>query len=110
MLTTYTFYIESYGGSLIPAEQSFRAPECAAAMLIKRHIHVDEDNVPFEVQFAVCAAAEVYWAHRQRIPGLQSETTDGYSASYDTSVSVESAALDAASIYLGDQLQSVRWV
>lgn len=110
MLTTYTFYIESYGGSLVPAEQLFRAPECAAAMLIKRHIDVDEDNVPVEVQFAVCAAAEVYWAYRQRMPGLQSETTDGYSASYDTSVGVETAALDAASVYLGDQLQTVRWV
>lgn len=86
----YTFYVETYGGDMIPDEK-YRIAALNATQYIKYvTLGRSERYSGEELKFATCAAAEAY-AQVYNLTGSQntagqikSESTDGYSISYVT--------------------------
>jgi hypothetical protein len=85
MYADYSYYTNSFAGTLIPAEEF-----TTLANKVERYLdYVTQhriSDVTDKVKNAVCAATEaVYEVHQQyaNIPqGIKSENTDGYSVSY----------------------------
>lgn len=84
MITTYEYYTMQFGGRKVPSG-CFVALEIEAARYIDHvtfHRIRDMADIPDEVQDAVCAVAEVFYARDQRAPGATTENVDGMSVSY----------------------------
>ena len=85
MLADYSFYSDSWEGTLIPS-QEFYSYAKKAERLINYIINGGVKEVTVQVQNAVCAAAEAAYEIRksvENIPqGIKSENTDGYSVTY----------------------------
>lgn len=81
----YAYYISSFAGTLIPAEEFYSLANKAERYVNYITMHRIKE-VTDSVKNAVCAAAEaLYEVHQQyaNIPkGIKSENTDGYSVSY----------------------------
>lgn len=86
----YTFYVETYGGDLIPDEK-YRMAALNATQYIKYvTLGRSEKYVGEELKYATCAAAEAYavaynlTSSNNTAGQIKSESTDGYSISYVT--------------------------
>lgn len=83
MYADYSYYTDSWAGTLIPA-QEFNRYARKAERLINYIIGVQEVTEP--IKNAVCAAAEAAYELRQSVAnipqGIKSENTDGYSVTY----------------------------
>ena len=86
----YTFYVENYGGDLIP-DKKYGVAALNATQYIKYvTLGRSEKYVGEELKYATCAVAEAY-ALAYNLTGsknaagqIKSENTDGYSVSYVT--------------------------
>lgn len=107
-MVDYAFYRASYAGKLIPTDTDWMAAETEARIWLETQMTLPQDPDP-RVQMAVCAAAEVFYARKQRTPGVASESTDGYSVTYEQSGPLEAELIGAVGPYVGDQVKSVRW-
>ncbi len=85
MYADYTYYTDSWAGTLIPASE-FNLFEAKAERLVKFVTQHRITEVTDEVKNAVCAAAEAAFEIRSSIAnipqGVKSENTDGYSVTY----------------------------
>lgn len=85
MFADYSFYSDSWEGTLIPS-QEFYSYAKKAERLINYIVNGGVKEVTVQVQNAVCAAAEAAYELRksvENIPqGIKSENTDGYSVTY----------------------------
>lgn len=85
MYADYSYYIDSWAGTLIPA-QSFDQFARKAERLINFVTQHRISEVTDEVKNAVCAAAEAAYEIRSSVAnvpnGVKSENTDGYSVTY----------------------------
>jgi len=85
MFADYSYYTDSWAGTLIPA-QEFNSYARKAERLINYIVNGGVKEVTDEVKNAVCAAAEVAYELRQSVAnipqGIKSENTDGYSVTY----------------------------
>lgn len=85
MLTDYSYYTDSWEGTLIPS-QEFYSYAKKAERLINYIINGGVKEVTVQVQNAVCAAAEAAYELRQSVAnipqGIKSESTDGYNVTY----------------------------
>lgn len=85
MLADYSFYSDSWEGTLIPS-QEFNSYAKKAEHLINYIVNGGIKEVTVQVQNAVCAAAEAAYELRQSVAnipqGIKSENTDGYSVTY----------------------------
>ena len=85
MYADYSYYIDSWAGTLIPA-QSFDQFARKAERLINFVTQHRISEVTDEVKNAVCAAAEAAYEIRSSVAnipqGIKSENTDGYSVTY----------------------------
>lgn len=85
MYADYSYYTDSFAGTLIPAEEFPSLANKAERYVNYITMHRIKD-VTDSVKNAVCAAAEAVYAVQQQyanIPkGVKSENTDGYSISY----------------------------
>ena len=86
----YTFYVEDYGGDLIPDEK-YKVAALNATQYIKYvTLGRSEKYVGEKLKYATCAAAEAYALAYNLTGGkntagqIKSENTDGYSVSYVT--------------------------
>lgn len=97
----YGFYKSAFGGTLIP-------PELFNRFLLKATAYFESVTqkrpVPpeFEEQasMALCEIAETFMKHSQRC-GVKSESTDGYSVSYDETT-LNSQLSGIMTLYLGE--------
>ena len=116
---TYEFYTDTYGGTTIQ-ESAWKRNEIQARALIdritfgrlKKAGFASVDDIPEEVKFAVCAAAE-YSAQAEQNGGrtIASETTSKHSVSYgDTDSSVESGMMRSAMRFLSGSRWTYRGV
>lgn len=86
----YTFYVETYGGDMIPDKKYSIAALNATQYIKYVTLGRSERYSGEELKFATCAAAEAYaqaynLAGNQNTAGqIKSESTDGYSVSYVT--------------------------
>lgn len=117
---TYQFYQEEYGGTSITSEAGFKHNEVKARALIdritfgrlKKAGFKTVDDVPEEVRYAVCAAAE-YSSQAEASGGrtVASETTGKHSVSYgDADLSVEAGMMRCAMQFLSGSLWTYRGV
>lgn len=85
MYADYSYYTDSWAGSLIPA-QEFNSYARKAERLINYIVSGGVKEVTEPVKNAVCAAAEAAYELRQSVAnipqGIKSENTDGYSVTY----------------------------
>lgn len=85
MFADYSYYTDSWAGTLIPA-QEFNSYARKAERLINYIVNGGVKEVTVQVQNAVCAAAEAGYELRQSVAnipqGIKSESTDGYSVRY----------------------------
>lgn len=113
---TFDFYKDEYHGTLITTEGDFmRHLIHATAMVdrmtfgrLKREAFASVEDVPVEVRYAVCAAAERH-AQAEQHDGrtIASETTGKHSVTYaDAGQSVKSEMYRAAMQFL----DGTRWV
>ena len=86
----YTFYVEKYGGDLIP-DRKYGVAALNATQYIKYvTLGRSEKYAGEELKYATCAAAEAYALTYNLTSGknaagqIKSENTDGYSVSYVT--------------------------
>ncbi len=100
MFTDFSFYQNFYGGSLIPENQFVRYCEFASRFI--SNMTSSRFEIDSDVKMAVCHVAEIFYRDNMRM-GISSENNDGYSISYDKSVSAESLAAEIASVYLGSK-------
>lgn len=108
-MVDYAFYRASYAGKLIPTDTDWMAAEAEARVWLGMQMEIPQDPDP-RVQMAVCAAAEILYSRKQRMPGVVSENTDGYAVSYEQQYSsLEAELIQAVGPYVGDQVKSVRW-
>lgn len=105
IIVPYSFYKETYRGATIP-EVAFSMPSFKGEALINiitfgriRNLILKPDDLE-AVQFAICAAAEVYHQDSSRQSGVKTESNDGFSVSYDDKTTDQRAA-EAASVFLG---------
>lgn len=106
MNTDYRFYVDSYGGNEISEEAWIRLSQRSERWLK----HFTFDRIPDEwngqewenqAKSAVCQMAEIIQAEEKR-SGKTSENTDGYSVSYDTSITENARLYKVAYVYLGN--------
>lgn len=85
MFADYSYYTDSWAGTLIPA-QEFNSYARNAERLINYIVNGGVKEVTVQVQNAVCAAAEAAYELRQSVAnipqGIKSESTDGYNVTY----------------------------
>lgn len=85
MYADYTYYSDSFGGTLIPSSE-FVTYAAKAERLVRFVTQHRITEVTDEVKNAVCAAAEAAYEIRSSIAnvpqGVKSENTDGYSITY----------------------------
>lgn len=85
MFADYSYYTDSWAGTLIPA-QEFNSYARKAERLINYIVNGGVKKVTEPVKNAVCAAAEAAYELRQSVAnipqGIKSENTDGYSVTY----------------------------
>lgn len=105
MNTDYIFYVDSYGGEKVSEKDWDRLSQISEQWL--RHFTFDRIPDDWEgnqwekqAKNAVCQMAEIIQEEEKRI-GKTSENTDGYSVSYDASVTENARLYKAAYIYLG---------
>lgn len=105
MHVDYGFYAETYGGGNVP-ESAWQRLEMKA---VSRLEHYTFGRMPNDwagtewenkAKCAVCEMAEIMYADGKR-DGKTSESTDGYSVSYDTKDSVSGQLYGVAYVYLG---------
>lgn len=106
MQVDYKSYSETYGGKKIPEDDWKRLSQKAGQRL--NHFTFGRlpdrwEGEPWEecARFAVCEMAEILFDEERR-SGKTSENTDGYSVSFDTSVSVTANLYEIAYSYLGN--------
>lgn len=107
-MVDYAFYRASYAGKLISTDTDWMAAETAARIWLETQMALPQDPDP-RVKMAICAAAEILYARKQRTPGVTAENTDGYSITYGESDSIQQELIQVVSPYVGDQVKSVRW-
>ena len=84
----YTFYKETYAGTVIPDEKSLKQPIMKANTYLSRIMHLVPDESDVEtVKLSLCEAADLIYqdsTFRAEHSGkeIQSENTDGYAVSY----------------------------
>ena len=98
MLTDFSFYRNFYGGTLIPENEFVRYCEFASRFI--SNMITSRFEISSDIKMAVCHVAEIFYRDNVRM-GISSENNDGYSVSYDKSVSAEKLATEIASVYLG---------
>lgn len=85
MFANYSYYTDSWAGTLIPA-QEFNSYARKAERLINYIVSGGVKEVTEPVKNAVCAAAEAAYELRKSIEnipqGIKSENTDGYNVTY----------------------------
>ena len=93
------FYTDVYHGSLSGAEleRSLRRANAYIGALMLR----SPFPIPDEVKYAVCEIADMYNTEDSR-SGIVSENNDGYSVTYDKSLTAESKAYNIAVLYLAN--------
>ena len=98
MFVDYSFYTDSFAGTLVPAEE-YPAAEAETERYLKyvtegRYAEVTDAETIASVKRAICAGAEALYSFHQEykdIPsGVASESTDGHSVTF-----VKSDALQA---------------
>lgn len=118
MYADYDFYQGAYQGNLIP-EAAWPAVARDASAYIDRITYGrlrHGATVTDDVRMAVCAVAEVVYAHQQRdveqgSSGIKSENVDGYSVTYEDSAAAskqyDTDRMEAAGLFLlpGDPLR-----
>lgn len=90
MFVDYEYYIESFAGSLVPAEDfprlEFTAERLLSYITQRKYLSVADEGVISSIKNAICGAVEA--AHDLTEPyadiptGIASETTDGHSVSF----------------------------
>lgn len=83
MLTDFGFYIENYGGELIPNDKVFDRLNVKASSFINKITfnRIDKDNVQDEIKFAICSMVdEIY--NNDRIGNKTTETVGNHTISY----------------------------
>mgnify|MGYP002728524091 CR=1 FL=1 len=102
MNVTYEYYMNSFGGSLIP-EDHWKRLEVKMSARLNRYTfdRMKEDAWPIKAKTALCEMCEYAYEY-QKHEGITSENNDGYSVSYDTSKSEDSALYRIAMIYLAN--------
>jgi hypothetical protein len=98
-LADYTFYVEEYQGSIIPAENFAKYAE-EADLVLKRM--TQNRTVDYERQYnlAVCAIADYYYSKNlNNNQTITNETVGSYSVTYANNSSFE---YDLAMKYLGN--------
>ena len=93
MLADYSFYKNIYGGALIPEREFIRYGSFASAFV--KNMICGSFEKDTDISLAVCHVAEIFFRHDTRL-GIVSENNDGYSISYDKSVSAEKLAAEIA--------------
>lgn len=90
MQVMYVYYVDEFGGNIIP-EEKFKKAEKQAKAYIRSITYIRGDIFAVEsdmVKDAVCAVAEVYYKYNvQQQAGsapVKSENNDGYSVTYVT--------------------------
>ncbi len=85
MFADYSYYTDSWAGTLIPALEFYQY-SAKAERLVNYVTQHRISEVTDEVKNAVCAAAEAAYEIRSSIAnvpqGVKSENTDGYSVTY----------------------------
>ncbi|WP_206460234.1 hypothetical protein [Anaerovorax sp. IOR16] len=103
----YTFYTGTYKGNSIP-ESDFDRFILRASSYIERMcgtITVVTENV----KMAACAVAEA-WQINEQGGDVVSQSVGPWSKSYQKTIKTDSARLlEAAQLYLGDLVKTVRW-
>lgn len=107
-MVDYAWYKAAYAGKLIPTDTDWMAAETEARIWLETQMALSQDPDP-RVKMAICSAAEVLYARKQRTPGVTAENTDGYSITYGESDSIQQELIQVVSPYVGDQVKSVRW-
>lgn len=97
MFADSDFYTNEYHGKLsgFELEKSLRRANAYIGTLI---LCVPPD-IPNAVKYAVCEIADIY-ADEERRNNVVSENNDGYSVTYDKSVSLDSKIYETAVLYL----------
>lgn len=99
MAVEYEFYIERYGGSVVP-ESSWKKMEIkASARLQKYTFNRLEEQWSDDAKFALCEMVEYMSEYSER-SGKVSENNDGYSVSYNISETLDGELYKIAENYL----------
>lgn len=106
MKVDYSFYADTYGGSRISQDDWQRISQKAEQRLDSYTFGRCSGDWKGEswcnrAKCAVCEMSEILYADEKR-NGKTSESTDGYSVSYDTGKSLADTLYDVARVYLGD--------
>lgn len=100
MNVTYEYYMNSFGGSLIPAVL-WNSTEIKMSARLNRYTfdRMNEGDWPEKAKTALCEMCDCAYKYDQR-DGITSENNDGYSVSFDVSRSVDSMLYRIAEVYL----------
>ena len=106
MKVEYSFYTDTYGGDEISEDDWQRIAQKAEQRLDSYTFGRCSGDWKGEswcnrAKCAVCEMSEILYADEKR-NGKTSESTDGYSVSYDTEKSLSDTLYDVARVYLGD--------
>lgn len=106
MKVDYSFYTDTYGGNRIPQDDWQRISQKAEQRLDSYTFGRCSGDWEGEswckrAKCAVCEMSEILYTDEKR-KGKTSESTDGYSVSYDTGKSLAGTLYDVARVYLGD--------
>lgn len=91
----YIFYVEKYGGTVIPDEDSFKQPVSEAEMYLKQVVRKEPDENDVEVvKMCLCKLSDLLYRDEMRINVetgrvIHSENTDGYSVTYESEMPLE---------------------
>jgi hypothetical protein len=100
MNVTYEYYMNSFGGSLIP-ENCWNFTEIKMSARLNRYTfdRMNEGDWPEKAKAALCEMCDCAYKYEER-DGKTSENNDGYSVSYDIGKSLDAMLYEIAEIYL----------
>ena len=100
MNVTYEYYMNSFGGSLIP-ENCWNSTEIKMSARLNRYTfdRMKEGDWPEKAKAALCEMCDCAYKYEER-DGKTSENNDGYSVSYDIGKSLDAMLYEIAEIYL----------
>lgn len=105
----YTFYTDTYKGNSIP-EADFERLILRASSYLDKVYNGTIETVTDNIKMAACAVAEA-WQTNEQGGDVVSQSVGSWSRSYQkTAKSDDKRLIEAAQFYLGNLVQSVRWV
>jgi len=104
----YTFYTDTYKGNSIP-EADFDRLILRASSYIDRIYNGTIETVTDNIKMAACAVAEAWQTNEQGGDVVSQSVGSSWSKSFQKTKSDDARLLEAAKLYLGDLVRTVRW-